>query len=582
MKVYFKAIFLVFYVAVCIAVAETPPEPYFGLTPPGLTPEVFAPGRISIPNSFEQDICFSEDTGECYFTIRNASWSDRRIYETHYESGQWTPIAQASFSNNKSLVPSLADNDQNMYFNMNAGTWKATRSGGGWSSPVKVGAPVGSSYDDWSCHISDLGNAWICSWRPGGMGQCDLWKVQYEDGNFTVAVPLNTLNTTYSDCQPVPGPDEEYIIYNASRPGGYGGMDLYISFADGWGGWTAPQNAGPTINTSGDDVSPYISPDNKYLFFSRQLSSTDSDIYWVDIHALCHAGDFSCDGRVDFEDVEMLSACWLADEPSMDMAPPGAPDGIINSREFNLVAENWMYEIPDTVPPLAPTGLVAAAGDSTVSLDWNNNNSELDFEGYNVYRSQTIGAGFTRLNGSLWIDSNYTDNTVIDGTVYFYAVTAVDASGNESVYSNKVSAIPLAPGSIIIQENTAGFCNTNGIITAMYAGFTGTGFCYAPYSLGKYINWSINVPSSGIYTFTWRYAFVVSTPAKLLVNSVEVIPLVTFPDTGGWTIWSSVSVDVSLTAGLNRIRLEATTTSGLANIDYIMITGDNPQPASCL
>jgi hypothetical protein len=254
MKIHFKTILSVMlFITTCSAIAETPPEGlYFGLTPPGLTPQVFAPGNSSLPNRFEQDICFSKDGGECYFTVRNSAWTDYRIYVTRYESGQWTTPAQASFSNNHSMVPSLADNDQNMYFNRGADTWMAVRSGSGWSSPVKVGAPISSSYDDWSCHISDRGNAWICSWRPGGTGQCDLWKVQYADGNFTTAAPLSSINTIYSDCQPVPGPNENYIIFNSSRPGGYGGMDLYISFADGHGGWTAPQNLGPNINTSGD------------------------------------------------------------------------------------------------------------------------------------------------------------------------------------------------------------------------------------------------------------------------------------------------------------------------------------------
>jgi hypothetical protein len=571
------------FITTCSAIAEAPPEgPYFGLTPPGLTPEVFAPGRISLPNRFEEDICFSKDGGECYFTVLlDTSWSDYRIYETHYESGEWTTPAQASFSNNQSIVPSLADNDQSMYFTRDTDVWKAVRSGSGWSSPVNVGAPVSSSYDEWSCHISDLGNAWICSWRLGGTGGCDLWKVQYEDGNFTVAAPLSTLNTTSGDCQPVPGPDEDYVIFNSSCPGGYGKMDLYISFADGRGGWTAPQNLGPTINTSNNDWSAYVSPDHKYLFFSRQVSSTDADIYWVDIHALCPEGDFSCDGRVDFEDMEILAANWLADEPSIDHASPEAPDGIINFREFNLLAGNWRYIPPDLVPPAVPTGLVATAGDSTVSLDWNNN-SEPDFNGFNVYRSQTSGSGYTKLNGSLLIDSNYTDNTVINETVYFYVVTAVDTSANESIYSNKVSAISLAPGNIIIQENIAGFCSVDGIISRGDIGYTGFGFCYVN-AIGKGINWSISVPSAGTYTLTWRYTLNSGDrPAKLFVNSLEIIPSISFPGTGGWTTWSTgVSVDVSLSADISNIRLESTTAGGLAYIDYIMITGDNPLPAIC-
>jgi hypothetical protein len=312
------------------------------------------------------------------------------------------------------------------------------------------------------------------------------------------------------------------------------------------------------------------------------VSSTDADIYWIDICALFSPYDFSCDGKVDFEDLEILAAYWLTDEPSIDIVPPESPDGIVNFREFALLAENWMYKPPDLVPPAVPTGLVATAGESTVSLDWNNN-SEPDFKGYNVYRSETFDSGYTKLNGSLLTDSNYTDNTVINETVYFYAVTAVDTSDNESIYSNKVSAIPLAPGNIIIQENEAGFCSVDGIVSKAGVGYTGFGFCYVN-AIGKGINWSISVTSTGTYTLKWRYALASGDrPAKLLINSSEVIPSISFPGTGGWTTWSTgVSVDVSLSSGTNNnIRLESTTASGLAYIDYIMITGDNPVPASC-
>jgi hypothetical protein len=344
MKAGFKTIVsIILFITTCSAIAETPPEgPYFGLTPPGATPQVFAPGRISLPNRFEQDICFSQDGGECYFTIRNASWSDYRIYWTRYTSGAWTTPAQTSFSDQWSMCASLADNDQNMYFNRDADTWKAKRSGSGWASPVKMGTPLNSSQDEWSCQISGLGNAFICSWRPGGTGQCDLWKVQYINGSFTTATPLNSINTTYSDCQPVAGPNEEYIIYNGNRPGGYGGMDLWISYANGQGGWTAPQNLGPTINTANNDVSASISPDYKYLFFSRQESSTDANLYWVDIRAVVPTmPDLNLDGTVDIYDLDMFCDRWLIYRPSLDVAPEGAPDGIINFQDFAVFAQHW-------------------------------------------------------------------------------------------------------------------------------------------------------------------------------------------------------------------------------------------------
>jgi len=95
----------------------------------------------------------------------------------------------------------------------------------------------------------------------------------------------------------------------------------------------------------------------------------------------------------------------------------------------------------DINPPEAPTGLVPQAGNSTVSLDWNDNTEE-DVNGYNVYRSQTSGSGYVKVNDSLAGSSDYIDNSVFNQTTYYYVVTAVDIYSNESEYSSEVPATP--------------------------------------------------------------------------------------------------------------------------------------------
>jgi len=91
---------------------------------------------------------------------------------------------------------------------------------------------------------------------------------------------------------------------------------------------------------------------------------------------------------------------------------------------------------------LNPRGLTAIAGNGTVSLTWDNN-FEMDLDGYNVYRSTTPGSGYSKLNTSLLgTQTHYTDNSVTNGIPYYYIVTAVDTSSNESEDSNIVSATP--------------------------------------------------------------------------------------------------------------------------------------------
>jgi hypothetical protein len=94
--------------------------------------------------------------------------------------------------------------------------------------------------------------------------------------------------------------------------------------------------------------------------------------------------------------------------------------------------------------PSAPTGLTATAGYATVVLDWNDSN-EIDLAGYNVYRSTTSGSGYAKLNDSnLVSDSNYIDDIATHDTTYYYVVTAVDTSSNESNDSNEVLAVSTA------------------------------------------------------------------------------------------------------------------------------------------
>jgi len=91
-------------------------------------------------------------------------------------------------------------------------------------------------------------------------------------------------------------------------------------------------------------------------------------------------------------------------------------------------------------PPLAPTGLTATAGIGQVALSWNASSGATS---YNVKRSTTSGGPYTTIATGVALTS-YTDTSVVNGTPYYYLVTAVNAS-SESGPSNEASATPLPP-----------------------------------------------------------------------------------------------------------------------------------------
>jgi glycosidase len=93
----------------------------------------------------------------------------------------------------------------------------------------------------------------------------------------------------------------------------------------------------------------------------------------------------------------------------------------------------------DLTPPQAATGLNATAGDSIVELAWD---GVPDAAGYYVYRSPVTGGGHARLNDEPLTGTTYADDTVVNGRLYYYVVTAVDGVGNESERSNEAEALP--------------------------------------------------------------------------------------------------------------------------------------------
>ena len=114
----------------------------------------------------------------------------------------------------------------------------------------------------------------------------------------------------------------------------------------------------------------------------------------------------------------------------------GKIEGTIGAKSAWLLLTN----MTDLQPTAAPAGLhVTEEGNAQVKLAWN---AVGGAAGYNIYRSPLTGGGFVKVNENPLSATSYTDTGVSNARTYFYVVTALDGAGNESAYSNEVSALP--------------------------------------------------------------------------------------------------------------------------------------------
>ena len=110
--------------------------------------------------------------------------------------------------------------------------------------------------------------------QSGGYGSCDIYFSRNIGGTWTK--PRNAgapVNSPAWESQPSISANGEYLYFVSNRQGGVGGMDIWRCrlndfYATGEPRWGQPQNLGETINTSGNETSPFIHADGKTLYFA--------------------------------------------------------------------------------------------------------------------------------------------------------------------------------------------------------------------------------------------------------------------------------------------------------------------------
>jgi Tol biopolymer transport system component len=260
---------------------------FFGQTPPGNSPILFAPGIVSDEYG-NRDIAISPRGDELFYTIQYRSgFAFSAIMYSKKINGKWSTPEVAFFSGQyNDEEPAYSPDGTKLYFSSNRPTsgsekkdydiWYVTKEKGKWSEPQNMGATVNTSKDEFYPSIAKSGNIYFTRQMEGK--DEDIVICRFNNNKYDTAVSLSSaVSTTGAEFNAYVDPDEQYIFFTGyKRKGNIGSGDLFISKKNADGEWEEAKNLGDKINGTGNTYCPYVSPDKKYFFFttSRGLFKT--------------------------------------------------------------------------------------------------------------------------------------------------------------------------------------------------------------------------------------------------------------------------------------------------------------------
>jgi outer membrane protein OmpA-like peptidoglycan-associated protein len=100
-----------------------------------------------------------------------------------------------------------------------------------------------------------------------GKQKMKLYAAPKSGDTWGQPMDLNINNSEFDDCHPALNIDGDKLYFASNRPGGFGGMDIYVSYKLG-DSWSDPVNLGPKVNTAGNEIFPFVHADNTLYFTS--------------------------------------------------------------------------------------------------------------------------------------------------------------------------------------------------------------------------------------------------------------------------------------------------------------------------
>ncbi|MBI5324768.1 MAG: PD40 domain-containing protein, partial [Ignavibacteriae bacterium] len=162
------------------------------------------------------------------------------------------------------------------------------RTADGWTFPEKVNVEYYYNQSDYSSfYLANDGMTLLMSvQREDSYGEKDIYvSFLQPNGEFTEPMNLGpTINSTGDESTPFLASDGVSLYFSSTGHGGYGNSDVYFSrrVDSNWTNWKSAKNLGPSINTSGSDLYLKLSAAGDFAYFvSTENSFGKGDIFRI-------------------------------------------------------------------------------------------------------------------------------------------------------------------------------------------------------------------------------------------------------------------------------------------------------------
>jgi len=170
---------------------------------------------------------------------------------------------------------------------MVAGVSLSNHMNGNWTAPSAVQIENDYNYNEKANYF--LGNTrktlLMSVERDDSRGSRDLYvSFQKDDNSWTEPLNLgDVINTANEESAPFLAADDKTLYFSSDGFSGFGGADVYMStrLDDTWTNWSEPQNMGPDINSSLDDLFFNVPASSEYAYYSRSITDSNADIFRV-------------------------------------------------------------------------------------------------------------------------------------------------------------------------------------------------------------------------------------------------------------------------------------------------------------